>query len=168
MGLYPPIPAFVEQSSLVAAPAAEVWARAVTPEGVNHELAPILRMTMPKGLRGTAIDDAPLGEVVGRSWILLFGVLPVDWDDLCLAELEPGHRFLERSTMLSMRSWQHERTVEPSPGEQASVRDRLTFELRRPLARIPGSHRFAEAIVRRLFRHRHRRLRDWAAARAEG
>ena len=50
-------------------------------------------------------------------------------------------------------------------GRQTAVRDRLTFELRRPLAWIPGSHRFAAALVRRLFRHRHRRLGRWAAAR---
>ena len=168
MGLYPDMSAFVEQSSLVAAPAEAVWARAVTPEGINHELSPLLRMTMPRSLRGMTIDDAPIGEPLGRSWILLFGLLPVDWDDLCLAELEPGHRFLERSTMLSMRSWQHERIVEPTPVEQSTVRDRLRFELRRPLAWIPGSHRLAAAIVRRMFRHRHRRLRDWAIARGEG
>jgi ligand-binding SRPBCC domain-containing protein len=157
------MPAHVEHSSLVAAPADEVWARAVTPEGINHELSPMLRMTMPRSLRGMTIDDAPLGERLGRSWILLFGLIPVDWDDLCLAELEPGRRFLERSTMLSMRSWQHERIVEPGRVGQTTVRDRLTFELRRPLAWIPGSHRFAAAVVRRLFRHRHRRLGRWAA-----
>jgi len=67
VGLYPAMTGFVEQSSLVAAPAEEVWARAITPEGVNHELGPILRMTMPRGLRGMAIDDAALGEVVGPS-----------------------------------------------------------------------------------------------------
>ena len=159
------MPAYVEQSSLVAAQAEEVWARALTPEGINHELSPVLRMTMPRSLSGMAIDDAPIGERLGRSWILLFGFLPVDWDDLCLAELEPGRRFLERSTMLSMRSWQHERIVEPGGVEQTTVSDRLTFELRRPLAWIPGSHRFAAAVVHRLFRHRHRRLGDWAAAR---
>ena len=153
----------VEQSSLVPAPAAKVWERAVTPEGINHELAPLMRMTMPRRLRGMTIDDAPTGETLGRSWILLFGVIPMDWDDLQLAELEPGRRFLERSSMLSMRVWQHERIVDPDGPAAASVTDRLTFELRRPLAWIPGSHALAVAIVARLFARRHRRLIAWAS-----
>jgi ligand-binding SRPBCC domain-containing protein len=148
----------VEQSSAVALPAQAMWERAVSEEGINDELAPILRMTMPAGLRGKTIDDVDIGEPLGRSWILLFGVLPVDYDDLRLAELEPGRRFLERSSMLSMRVWQHERMVEPADEHSCTLTDRLSFELRRPLAWIPGSDRVAAAIVRFLFRHRHRRL----------
>lgn len=148
----------VEQSSVVAAPAAAVWARAVSEEGINHELAPILRMTMPRELRGKTIDDVEVGVPLGRSWILLFRVLPVDYDDLQLAELEPGHRFLERSSMLSMRVWQHERIVQPLDERSSRLTDRLAFELRRPLAWIPGAGRLARAIVAALFRHRHRRV----------
>ena len=116
---------------------------------------------MPASLRGRTISDVPLGEPLGRSWILLFGLVPVDYDDLELAERGPGLRFQERSTMLSMTSWEHERTVEPA-GEGCEVTDRLTFKLRRPLAAVPGSARLARAIVARLFGHRHRRLaRHW-------
>ena len=99
----------------------------------------------------------PVGEPLGRSWILLFGLIPVDYDDLSLAERGPGFRFLERSTMLSMSSWQHERSVEPA-AEGCQITDRLTFELRRPLRFVPGSDRLAAAIVARFFAHRHRRL----------
>jgi hypothetical protein len=60
-------------------------------------------------LRGRTIDDIRPGTRAGRSWILLFGLIPVDYDDLGIAELEPGRRFLERSTMLSMGFWEHER-----------------------------------------------------------
>jgi hypothetical protein len=134
-----------------------VWRRALTPEGINDELHPWLRMTMPRALRGKTIDDVPLGEPLGRSWILLFGVLPVDYDDLSLAERGPGFRFLERSSLASMRGWQHERAVEAA-GAGCEITDRLTFELRRPLAAIPGSAAAARAIVAWLFRHRHRRL----------
>jgi ligand-binding SRPBCC domain-containing protein len=148
----------VEQVSSLAAPAEGVWARAVTEEGINHELRPWLRMTMPPGLRGRTIDDIEPGMRAGRSWILLFGLLPVDYDDLGIAELEPGRRFLERSTMLSMRFWEHERVVDSVGEDACTITDRLAFELRRPLARIPGSERLARAIVAALFRHRHRRL----------
>ena len=122
----------VEQSSVVAAPADDVWGRAVSEEGINDELRPILRMTMPRALRGKTIDDVEVGVPLGRSWILLFGLIPVDYDDLCLAELEAGHRFLERSSTLTMRPWQHERTVEAVDPGSCRVTDRLTFELRRP------------------------------------
>jgi ligand-binding SRPBCC domain-containing protein len=156
------MPVNVEQVSIVRAPAEAVWSRAVTPEGINHEMRPWLRMTMPAGLRGSTIDDVRVGETVGRSWILALGFLPVDYDDLCLAELEPGRRFLERSTMFSMRLWQHERIVEPAGAGSSRVTDRLSFELRRLPAAVPGSSRLARWIVSRLFAHRHRRLRTWA------
>ena len=151
----------VEQSSVIGRPAAEVWQRAVSEEGINHELAPILRMTMPARLRGKTIADVEVGVPLGRSWILLGGVLPVDYDDLCLAELEPGRRFMERTRTLTFSVWQHERTVEPIDERSCRVTDRLGFELRRGVSRIPGVERLAAGIVGFLFRHRHRRLARW-------
>jgi hypothetical protein len=147
----------VRLSSPVRADAEEVWRRATSPEGINHELAPWMRMTMPRSLRGKTIADVAAPARLGRSWILLFGVLPFDYDDLGLVEVGPGFRFLERSTMLSMRHWEHERSVE-SVGEGAcEVSDRVAFELRRPLALL-GLERPIAAILRRFFAHRHRRL----------
>lgn len=141
-----------------------MWGFAVSEEGINHELRPILRMKMPAGLAGKTIDDVEVGVELGRSWILLGGVIPVDYDDLRLAELGPGMHFLERSRTLSFSVWEHERTV-VDEGAGCRVTDRLGFELRRPLAWIPGSAALARAIVGFLFRHRHRRLAShWAAA----
>jgi hypothetical protein len=134
-----------------------VWSRAVTPEGINHELGPWIRMTVPRQLRGKTIDDVTPPARLGRSWLLLFGVIPFDYDDLGLAELGPGFRFLERSTMLSMRRWEHERTVEPV-AEGCRVTDRVAFELRRPLAWIPGVEPIVRAMLGRVFSRRHRRL----------
>lgn len=148
---------------MVSRPASEVWQRAVSEEGINHELAPILRMTMPRGLRGETIEDVEVGVPLGRSWILLGGLLPVDYDDLCLAELEPGRRFLERSRTLSFDVWQHERTVEPEGDASCRVTDRLGLELKPALAWIPGVESLAATVVGFLFRHRHRRLASWAA-----
>jgi hypothetical protein len=148
----------VEHSSVVGVPADQAWRRATSPAGINYELRPLLRMTVPRGLRGMSIEAAPLGEVIGRSWILLFGLVPVEYDDLCLIELEPGRRFLERSSMLTLRTWQHERIVEPAGVGRCRVTDRLGFELRPPLDRLPGATATTRAIVDALFRHRHRRL----------
>ena len=143
---------------MIPAPAEEVWRRVVTPEGINDELRPWMRMTIPSRLRGKTIDDVEPGERLGRSWLLLFGVLPFDYDDLGLAELGPGFRFLERSTMLSMRRWEHERTVVPTGDDACEVTDRIAVELRRPLALVPGSARLVRGMLARMFAHRHRRL----------
>ncbi|MGH2992882.1 MAG: hypothetical protein ACRDL1_05030 [Solirubrobacterales bacterium] len=148
----------ITTTSVIPAPAEKVWRRVVTPEGINDELRPWMRMTIPRRLRGKTIDDVQPGELLGRSWLLLFGVLPFDYDDLGLAELGPGFRFLERSTMLSMRRWEHERTVVPAGDGACQVSDRIAFELRRPLALVPGTERLARSLLTRMFAHRHRRL----------
>ena len=53
------------------------------------------------------------GQRLFRSWLLVGGLLPVDYDDVSFAEVEPGRRFLERSSLLSQSVWEHERTIEP-------------------------------------------------------
>lgn len=141
-----------EVSSLVPASPAEVWARVTTIEGINDELMPLARMTCPK--RFVRIDPAsvPLGERLFRSWILLLGFLPVEYDDLTLVRIEPERGFLEDSTMLSQRRWIHERMLEPVAGG-CRVTDRIRFE-----PRLPGTGRVFLAVFRLFFRHRHRRL----------
>ena len=147
----------VEHESVLAASVAAVWARVTDPVGINDELAPVLAMRMPRAFHGVSVDTVPIGQPLGRAVLLLFGVLPVEFDDLTIAELEPGRRFHEKSTMLLLRRWEHERLVEPGSGG-TRVHDRLTFELRAPLARIPLAPKVAHRIVTALFAHRHRRL----------
>ncbi|MEZ5151247.1 hypothetical protein ACWDTG_01155 [Rhodococcus zopfii] len=90
--------------------------------------------------------------------MLLFGVLPVEYDALTIAEIAPGRRFHEKSSMLTMRRWEHERTLTPAGPGRTRVHDRLTMELRAPLSRLPYGNELARQIVTRLFAHRHRRL----------
>ena len=144
----------VARTTEIPAPAEAVWARVTSIAGVNHELGPWVRMTVPRHLRDATLEDLPLGERAGRSWILALGVVPFDYDDLTLVERGPGMRFLERSPMGSMRLWQHERLVEARGDGACAVTDRLTFE---PRARAAG--RLVRGVVERIFRHRHRRLR---------
>lgn len=99
-------PVLIERQSVVAAPAEQVWQRVVTPEGINDELRPWMTMSVPRGAKGMTVDTVPIGAPIGRAWLRLFGVLPFDYDRLSIAELEPGRRFREDSTMLSMRQWQ--------------------------------------------------------------
>ena len=142
----------------LAAPAADVWNAALSEEGINFELAPWMRMTMPRGVGpGTGIADVPVGEPLGRSWLLLGRLLPVDYDDLCLAERGPGMRFLERSRLGSARAWEHERVVRPAGEDECELTDRLAIELRAPLRAVRGGA-VAARLLRALFTHRHRRL----------
>jgi len=113
-----------------------------------------MRMTAPPHVRRLEPGQVTPGERICRSWILLFGLVPFDYDDIVLVRLEPGRGFHEDSKMASMRRWQHERWIEPAGQSATLIRDRLTFEPRLPL---PG--RLFEPVVRAIFRHRHRRLR---------
>jgi hypothetical protein len=143
----------IQVSSRLSAVAPEVWSRVMSAEGINDELGPWMRMTVPRGLDSLDLETVEPGHL-GRSWILLFGLIPFDYDDIGLAEIEQGRRFLERSTMLSQRLWEHERVVEPAGDGACTITDRLAWELRMPL---PGG--LMRPLVRAIFRHRHRQLR---------
>ena len=137
----------------LAATAEAVWDHAMTIEGVNLELWPFARMTAPPDLARLDASSLPMGRRLLRSWILVFGFLPVDYDDLTFAELTPGRRFLERSPMLTQRLWEHEREVVPEAAGGCLVRDRVRFE---PRSRLLG--RLQLPVFRLVFRNRHRRL----------
>ena len=143
-----------ERTSRVPAGIDEVWARVVTPEGINDEMRPWMTMTMPRGTDGLTVETVPVGRPLGRAWLRLFGVVPFDYDHLTIAELEPGRGFHEVSTMLSMRRWEHERTL-TVVGDETEVRDRITFEPRLP---VPGLAAVLARVLRAFFGHRHRRL----------
>jgi len=148
-------PRVVEQSSDVAAPIAAVWTRVVSPEGINDEMRPWLTMSMPRGTEDLTIDTLPLGEPLGRAWIRLFGILPIDYDRLSVVALEPGRSFHEKSTMFSMKAWQHERTLTSVADAVTRVHDRITFEPRLLLRPSAGLFR---RVLAAFFAHRHRRL----------
>jgi len=121
-------------------------------EGINAELGPLMRMTVPRGLESLDLDTVQPGPL-GRSWVLLFGLIPIDYDDLVLERIDPGRGFLERSTMLSQRLWEHERTIEPAGEGDCVIADRVAWEPRLPL---PG--RLLRPMFGAIFRHRHRQL----------
>jgi ligand-binding SRPBCC domain-containing protein len=145
----------VERQSIIEAPVEQVWARVVTPEGINDELRPWMTMSMPRGAESMTVDNVPIGTPIGRAWLRLFGVVPFDYDRLSIADLQPGRSFREESTMGSMRRWRHERSVTPNDDGKAVVHDRITFQLRAVLRLLTP----VVAIgLRALFGHRHRRL----------
>ena len=133
-------------SSVSAAPD-EVWRGVTTLRGVNAEFSPWLRMTGP--------PDEPLREgPLGRSWVLLGGLVPVDYDVLNIAEVTPGRGFRERSTLGSAKRWHHDRTLEPLAGGGCRVIDAVSWE-----PRVPGTGGVQELLFAAVFRWRHRRLR---------
>ncbi|MDX2168051.1 MAG: hypothetical protein SF182_13335 [Deltaproteobacteria bacterium] len=140
-------------SSALAAPRDAVWARVATMAGVNDELAPLARMTHPREAAAQSLEQVPLGQPAFRSWVLLFGVLPVEYDDLTMVQIEPGRGFREESPLLTQRLWIHERWLEDLPGG-CRLTDRLTFE---PRLALLGP--LQQIVFRFFFGHRHRRLR---------
>jgi ligand-binding SRPBCC domain-containing protein len=140
-------------SSRLGAAADDVWNRVISPEGINDEMRPYLRMTLPAGVERLAPESIELGERIGRSWILLFGLIPFDYDDITLVRLEPQRGFLERSRMLSQRSWEHERTLESLSDGTCRITDRVRWQPRLGLPATP-----LRPVIAWFFRHRHRRL----------
>ena len=142
---------FVVSSTLSATPEL-LWSHAVSPSGVNRELRPLLRMTFPKDISNVTESWQP-GERVFRSWLLFAGVLPVEYDDVVFVEVEPGRRFLERSSLFSQRMWEHERSIEPM-ANACRVTDRVHF-----VPRIPVLEPLFAPLFEAVFRLRHRNLR---------
>ena len=142
---------FSFSSELRASPE-EVWSHATWLPGVNREFFPLVRMTWPGPDGRLHVPPVP-GQRLFRSWILLFGLLPIDYDDLTLAEFEPGRRFLERSVMFSQKEWVHERVVTPT-ATGCRLTDSVRFTPRlRPLGALQL------VLFRLAFRWRHHNLR---------
>ena len=146
----------VNRSSELRADPDEVWRWVTTPHGVNDELRPWVRMTVPTAWAGSSIAEVPSGTRLGRSWLLVFGIVPFDFDDLCIAEVAP-RRFLERSRLLSAPCWEHERTVVPT-AHGCRLRDEVRLVPHRWVHAI-GLARLQLRLVGAVFTHRHRRLR---------
>jgi ligand-binding SRPBCC domain-containing protein len=143
----------IEVCSRLAIDRERLWSVTSTMQGVNAELAPWLRMSVPLEARGKSLAEIRIGEVAFESWLLALGFLPFDRHRLCLIELERGRGFVERSSSWLQRVWQHERTLETIAGG-TEIRDRVTFE-----PRIGLLAPVVQMVVARLFRHRHARLR---------
>lgn len=145
-------------SSRLRASAADVWAQAVTWDGVNAELWPF-RMTAPAEWRGREISSVPCNRSLFGSWVLLFGVLPADRHHFQLESFGPGFRFQENSSSWLNRQWRHRRVVEPD-GDGCVVTDHLEIE---PRLALLGS--LLAPVYRLVFANRHRKLRRWHGAR---
>ncbi|OHU99960.1 hypothetical protein [Mycobacterium talmoniae] len=151
-------PQVFRKVSEIDCPIERVWQRVTTQEGINDEMNPYLKMTMPRRFRGKSIADVTPGTRIGKSVLLLFGIVPFGFDDITIAEIEPGRMFREESVMTGMRIWVHHRTLEPD-GDKTIVSDEITLAPQAPMGLIPGWGALLSAVLSAFFTHRHRRLR---------
>lgn len=139
-------------SSPLEATRREVWTDISTMPGVNYELGPFVKMTWPREHEVLQVDVTS-GQVLFRSWLLLFGFLPFDRHALTLERIDDGVGFIEESSSWLQRRWRHERTLIDLPAGGCALEDRLVIEPRLRVARPVVAF-----VAERLFEHRHRRL----------
>jgi hypothetical protein len=103
-----------------------LWTHASSMDGVNAELAP-MHMTHPAGAALTG--DVPLGQPLFRSFVSLWGFVPLDVHEFGLVDVRPGEGFHESSRSLLERRWVHRCTLVEVPGG-VELTDELEFEPR--------------------------------------
>ncbi|WP_312510990.1 hypothetical protein [Massilia sp.] len=127
----------------------DAWSWSTSIRGLKAEMWPILKITFPKDMTHIG-KETTLRKPLCRCQFLLLGLFPIDMSKLTFTEIEPGHRFVEQSPLLSMRFWRHERVVTPS-GDGTCVTDNLEFS---PRVAAPVVGWF----VKKFFEHRHKVL----------
>ncbi|RMI32175.1 SRPBCC family protein [Nocardia stercoris] len=149
----------IDIRSEVDAPIDTVWRSIASPAGVSGEMWPYVRKVLPRSVYRIGPAELRAGHRLGPSMLLLFGLVPIDCDDLRVTHVEPGRRVRAESVTLALRSWRHERALR-QVGERTEILDRVVFRSRLPLRMIPGFDEALRSAVAYLFRHRHRRLHE--------
>ncbi len=128
--------------------------RSLTMEGVNRELAPLVSMTAPPDWRQKPITQWPARQQLFKSWVLLFGFLPIDRHSFYFDAIDPASGFSEASSSTMNRIWRHRRTLE-SIDDCTRVTDEVEFE-----GRIPFLFWLVMPVYKAVFRRRHDVLRQ--------
>ena len=141
-------------TTTLAQPPEKVWAHATSLEGINAEIAPLLRIATPPGVKDLATlkDFLATGRPL-TAMLMGGGWLPLTWWEPRVELLE-GMRFVERSSMPPFVLWRHERELKPA-GAGTEVVDRITLA-----PRFPWPEPVVQGFVEQLFLHRHRRLKE--------
>ena len=131
------------------------WDWITSVEGISQEMHPLVRMSAPAHIHNLADVNVQLGARLFRSYIFLFGIVPIDYSDLTLVDFDPPNSFKEQSPMGSMEIWRHERFLVDAVDGSGDIilKDELAFQ-----------PRFAAGLVtwftKKLFQHRHQVLRQ--------
>jgi hypothetical protein len=142
----------------LAIEASAFWS-AASLRSVNWELAPIVSMTSPKEWQNSPICSWEGGADLFKSWILLFGLIPIDRHSFRLRHAPDGFGFDECSSSWINKEWNHRRTI-LAHDRGCTVSDQVAF-----VSRIPLASGWLMPIYKFAFWHRHRRLRKRYAAR---
>jgi len=96
-------PVTLEFQSTLRASRTEIWNWITDITCLRKEMMPFLRMTAPRGVARLTDVQVTLGKPLFRSWILYFGVLPLDYSKVTLLSFAFEQGFVEQSPMVSMR-----------------------------------------------------------------
>lgn len=134
--------------------------RLLTMAAVNRELSPLIRMTVPPEWSNIAIFEWPTGRVLFSSWILLFGIFPIDRHTFFFQSSDRHRGFTEESRSLTNKRWHHRRDIDRN-GASCRVTDTVEFQCRLPLLAF-----ILAPIYRLIFKHRHKVLRSYGGGSA--
>ena len=151
-------PIHLDFESILDSPAESVWSVVSTMTGVNDELAPWMRMTVPAGHEDLTMTEDTGPPPAFESWLLAGRVLPIDRHSLRLERVITSgdvFGFDERSTSALQQLWVHQRRVVPNRWGGCIVTDHVEIT-----PRISVATPVVRFVVTRLFKHRHRRLRQ--------
>lgn len=145
------MPTFFVESSLPITPtqlATDIFCM----EGVDYELKPLIRMTFPEELIYKDFRTLLKNKVLFKSYILLFGIIPIDVHNLKLKTIT-DLSFYETSDSLMNLQWNHRRRIMPQ-GDAAVLRDEVVY-----LPRFKRIGSWFRPLYWLIFKHRHRRLK---------
>lgn len=146
------MPTFTYASKLRVPP--EKILATLTMQGVNAELKPLVKMTAPAGFCERSILHWPQKQALFNSWILLFGIVPIDRHSFYFDAVNPADGFAERSTSITNSFWCHERKIQSRP-DGCCVVDTVTYK-----SRVPFLDVLLKPMYQIVFWRRHQNLRS--------
>jgi len=127
----------------------------LTMKGVNREMSPLIRMTAPSEWSSKPIFEWPAGKVLFSSWILLFGILPIDRHTFFFQSIDRQRGFAESSSSITNKVWHHRRDIKMNEA-LPQITDTVEFKCRLPMLAY-----VLAPVYRFIFTHRHRVLRSY-------
>jgi ligand-binding SRPBCC domain-containing protein len=122
---------------------------------ISQEMGPWLRMTAPPHYRQIQLLDWRGDNTLFASWVLLFGLIPIDRHSFEKIVFPAEREFIETSSSWNNKHWQHRRLVTATENG-CSVIDELIFT-----PRMHWMTPLVTLIVNMVFKNRHRNLKKF-------